>query len=71
MLFVSSDAVCGCLGGGMFVEGLASRSASLLLMFGGVWVDVKFGFVLRVRRVGACVVGGSFRASHLGQLRCF
>ncbi len=45
--------------------GVAPRNPSLLLRFGGVWVDVKFCVVLRVRRLVACVVGGSFRASRV------
>ena len=41
-----SGASCGCLHRGRLVEGVASRTASLLLGFGGVWVDVKFSCVL-------------------------
>ena len=48
-----------------------SSGVSLLLRFGGVWVDVKNLFYLLVRRWVACVVGGSFRASRLGVRRCF
>ncbi len=48
-----------------------SRSASLLLGFGGSRVGVKIRFGLDVRRGVDCVEGGSFMASHLGVvLRC-
>ncbi len=46
-----------------------SRIASLLLTFGGVWVDDNMCFVVRVHRVVACVVEGSFGASRLGLRR--
>ena len=47
-----------------------TRTASLLLGFGDVWVDVKMLLWLWVRRAAACVMGGSFRASHREILLC-
>ena len=49
----------------------ASRTATLLLGFGGGKVGVKIRFVPWVRRAVACVVKGSFRALRLGLRRCF
>ena len=60
--------VADCVVGGSFrvshLLGDSSRTASLLLGFGGVWVDVKMFLCLKVRRAADCVVGGSLRASH-------
>ena len=69
-LFVAG-ASCGCLRRERLVSGVASRTGSLLLRFGGVWVDVNLCFVFRVRRVVAYIAGGSSRASRLGLGRCF
>ncbi len=57
-----------CVVGGSFrvshLLGDSSRTASLVLGFGGVWVDVKMFLCLKVRRAADFIVGGSFRASH-------
>ncbi len=43
-LFLVFGASCGCLHRGRL--GVVSRTATLFLWFGGVWVDVKICFVL-------------------------
>ncbi len=51
-------------------QGIVSRSASLLLGFGGAGVNVRTCFGLKMCRADDCIVGGSFRAPFLGVRHC-
>ncbi len=60
-------ASCLSLRRAIFIQGIASRSASLIIAFKGLsrWV-FNVLFVLKWRRTSDCVEGVSFEASRLG-----